>query len=108
MALHRVKRFTPFDPVIKRTEAVVDGKDGEFQVAKGAPQVVLELAANREKIHDQVNQDVEGMAKLGYRSLGVIRNDGEGWKFLGIIGLQDRPVKIRPRPFDRPIGWGCV
>jgi len=35
--------FEPFDPVHKRTEASVKGKDGKtFKVAKGAPQVILE------------------------------------------------------------------
>ena len=31
------------------------------------------------------------MAKLGYRSLGVMSKDDGGWKFLGVIGLQDPP-----------------
>jgi len=39
--------FQPFDPVHKRTEAAVTGPDGTtFSVAKGAPQVIMELAAN--------------------------------------------------------------
>jgi H+-transporting ATPase len=38
----RITSFTPFDPVIKRTEATVEGKEGEFKVAKGAPQVALD------------------------------------------------------------------
>ncbi len=42
-----VVHFQPFDPVHKRTEATVKGKDGKtFKVTKGAPQVILELAAN--------------------------------------------------------------
>jgi H+-transporting ATPase len=91
MADFRVKRFTPFDPAVKRTEALVEGSKGEFQVAKGAPQVALEMAENRDAIGAQVNKDVEEMAGLGYRALGVTRKDGAGWKFLGILGLQDPP-----------------
>ncbi len=87
----KVKRFTPFDPVIKRTEAVVEGDEGDFQVAKGAPQVALQMARNKEAIQAQVNKGVEEMARLGYRALGVVRNDGAGWKFLGVLGLQDPP-----------------
>ena len=60
-------------------------------MAKGAPQVTLQMADNKAMIQAQVDHDVEDMAKLGYRSLGVVRNDGSGWKFLGIIGLQDPP-----------------
>jgi H+-transporting ATPase len=87
----KVAHFTPFDPVNKRTEAVISGEKGEFQVAKGAPQVALEMAENKETILVQVNKDVEDMAKLGYRSLGVMRKDNGGWIFLGVIGLQDPP-----------------
>ena len=37
----------PFDPVHKRTEATVKGPDGkQFKVAKGAPQVILQMATN--------------------------------------------------------------
>ncbi len=87
----KIKRFTPFDPVVKRTEALVQGDKGDFQVAKGAPQVVLEMAENKDAIKDQVNKDVEEMAGLGYRALGVVRKDTAGWMFLGILGLQDSP-----------------
>ena len=44
---YQVTHFTPFDPVHKRTEATVKGADGKtFKVTKGAPQVILALAAN--------------------------------------------------------------
>jgi H+-transporting ATPase len=44
---YQVVHFQPFDPVHKRTEATVKDADGkEFKVAKGAPQVILELSAN--------------------------------------------------------------
>ncbi|HEB86311.1 MAG TPA: metal-transporting ATPase, partial [Gammaproteobacteria bacterium] len=37
--------FVPFDPVHKRTEATIQDPDGHsFQVSKGAPQVIMELA----------------------------------------------------------------
>ncbi len=87
----KVKEFTPFDPVSKRTEASVIGEKGEFRVAKGAPQIILELAENKDAIREQVNQNVDEMAKLGYRSLGVVIKYDIGWKFLGVIGLQDPP-----------------
>ena len=41
---YKVVHFQPFDPVHKRTEATVAGPDGrQFRVAKGAPQVILEM-----------------------------------------------------------------
>ena len=43
----RYLHFQPFDPVHKRTEATVKAADGkQFFVAKGAPQVVLQMSTN--------------------------------------------------------------
>ncbi len=40
----RVEQFIPFDPVSKRTEALVRGSGGQtFRVSKGAPQVIAAL-----------------------------------------------------------------
>jgi len=87
----KVQAFTPFDPVSKRTEASISGEKGKFLVAKGAPKIILELAENKDTIREQVNQNVDEMAKSGYRSLGVVIKYDIGWKFLGVIGLQDPP-----------------
>jgi H+-transporting ATPase len=85
--------FTPFDPVSKRTEAEIRGADGRFfKTSKGAPQVILALAPNREEIASAVNSAIEDYAKKGYRALGVARTDEEGnWQFLGILSLFDPP-----------------
>ncbi|MFX1283729.1 MAG: HAD-IC family P-type ATPase, partial [Promethearchaeota archaeon] len=43
---YKVTKFTPFDPVIKHTEATILDADGtSFKVAKGAPQVILSLVS---------------------------------------------------------------
>jgi H+-transporting ATPase len=85
--------FTPFDPVSKRTEAEIRGADGRFfKTSKGAPQVILALAPNREEIASAVNSAIKDYAKKGYRALGVARTDEEGnWQFLGILSLFDPP-----------------
>ena len=52
---YQVVHFQPFDPVHKRTEATVKGADGkQFKVAKGAPQVILALAANAGEVKPAV------------------------------------------------------
>ncbi len=84
--------FLPFDPVHKRTEAMVEAADGSvFRVTKGAPQVILALDPEAEQIAEMVNGAVNAFAMKGYRSLGVARSGGEGtpWKFLGVIPLFD-------------------
>jgi len=90
---YQVVHFQPFDPVHKRTEATVKDKDGKtFKSTKGAPQVILALAANADQVKTAVNQAVDGFAQRGFRSLGVARSDQEGkWQFLGVLPLFDPP-----------------
>ncbi len=92
---YKVVHFQPFDPVHKRTEATVKGRDGkEFKVSKGAPQVMLELASNAGKVKSAVDKAVNDFAARGFRSLGVARAEGEGkWQFIGVLPLFDPPRK---------------
>ena len=92
---YKVVHFQPFDPVHKRTEATVKGKDGkEFKVTKGAPQVILELASNAGKVKTAVDKAVNDFAARGFRSLGVARAAGDGkWQFIGVLPLFDPPRK---------------
>ena len=88
----KVSSYKPFDPVSKRSEATVEGKDGHgFQVTKGAPQVVLSLVHDK-GVEEVVNEDVNGFAEKGYRALGVARTDnGKDWGYAGLIALSDPP-----------------
>ena len=90
---YQVVHFQPFDPVHKRTEATVEGADGkEFKVAKGAPQVILELAADAEQVKPAIEEAVNEFAARGFRSLGVARADQAGkWQFVGVLPLFDPP-----------------
>ena len=90
---YQVTNFQPFDPVHKRTEATVKAEDGStFKVTKGAPQVILELAANAAAVKDAVDKAVNDFATRGYRALGVARADGDGkWQLLGVLPLFDPP-----------------
>jgi H+-transporting ATPase len=93
LAGYDVGHFQPFDPVHKRTEATVKAADGtSFKVTKGAPQVIMELAANAKEVKAAVDAAVDGFAKRGYRSLGVARAEGDGdWQLLGVLPLFDPP-----------------
>jgi len=89
---YRIARFTPFDPVRKRTEAEVSGNGTTFKVSKGAPQVILELADPDVATCTQADHKVEELAAKGYRTLGVARTDEHGkWEFLGLIPMSDPP-----------------
>jgi len=89
----QVLHFQPFDPVHKRTEATIKGADGkQFFVAKGAPQVILEMATNVGEVKPAVEKAINEFAGRGFRSLGVARADEEGkWKFVGMLPLFDPP-----------------
>jgi H+-transporting ATPase len=85
-------KFIPFDPVHKRTEATVKDGDNTFKVTKGAPQVVLELCHLDGEIQAKAKEAVDALAAKGYRTLGVARaDDGDAWRFLGILPLYDPP-----------------
>jgi H+-transporting ATPase len=90
---YQVLHFQPFDPVHKRTEATVKAADGkQFFVAKGAPQVVLQMSTNADEVKPAVEKAVNGFAGRGFRSLGVARADEPGkWKFVGVLPLFDPP-----------------
>jgi H+-transporting ATPase len=89
----KVTSFRPFDSVVKRTEATVQGEDGsQFKVTKGAPQAILALAEDKKAINDKLTEDVNEFAKKGYRALGVARTNRENkWQFAGLIALFDPP-----------------
>ncbi|MGA9626376.1 MAG: plasma-membrane proton-efflux P-type ATPase, partial [Bryobacteraceae bacterium] len=90
---YQVVHYQPFDPVHKRTEATVKAVDGHmFKVTKGAPQVILELAANAAQVNPAVEKAINEFAVRGFRSLGVARSDAQGqWQFLGVLPLFDPP-----------------
>jgi H+-transporting ATPase len=91
-ASYTVKHFTPFDPVHKRTEASISGPNEDFKVTKGAPQVILDLAANAETVKARVGKTIDEFATRGFRSLGVARTDQQGhWQFQGVLPLYDPP-----------------
>ena len=90
---YRVTHFQPFDPVHKRTEATVQGPDGQaFRVSKGAPQVILSLVADAQEVQAGVERAVDDFAAHGFRALGVARTDERGsFCLLGVLPLSDPP-----------------
>ena len=88
---YEIVKFTPFDPIHKRAEATVKNGDISFQIAKGAPQIILELVQNA-NLNKRIENEVDRLAVEGYRALGVAKKDGNGkWHYLGLIPLFDPP-----------------
>lgn len=86
-------QFVPFDPVHKKTESTLkDSQNRTFKVAKGAPQVILQMCLPDGDTLGKAQKLVNDLAAKGYRTLGVARLDnGDSWHFLGILPLLDPP-----------------
>ncbi|CAO3579972.1 unnamed protein product [Absidia cylindrospora] len=111
--------FTPFNPVIKRTEItykrISDGK--VMRATKGMSHFILDLCT-RDKTEQQVhalNSDVDEFARRGLRSLAVAvdevpsgQPDGEGMGFrlVGLLPIYDPPRSDTKETIDRAIGLG--
>ncbi len=88
--------FTPFDPIRKRTEALVAHDEERLKVVKGAPQVVFALCErvnHHEEVLEQAQEQVEAFAEKGYRTLAVAvsRDGGETYELVGLIPFYDPP-----------------
>ncbi len=83
------KKFTPFDPSIKRTEAVIIENGKETHIIKGAPQVVASLCGN---VPENFNSDVVNFSSQGFRIIAVAYGQ-DNLNLIGIISLYDPPRK---------------
>ncbi len=84
--------FIPFDPVRKRTEALIADGEQRFRVMKGAAQVLLELAELPDNEAIAIHHTVDLLAGKGYRTLAVARQEaGQKPELIGLIPLIDPP-----------------
>lgn len=89
---YQVVDFRPFDPTRKRAEADVEHDGAKFSVAKGAPQVILDLVDAEEDQRRDISDKVDKLGEEGFRALGVARTGDDGrWRYLGILPLLDPP-----------------
>ena len=86
-------KFSPFDPVIKRTEAVVQDKTGnKIKIIKGATQVIIEKCKTQINNGKDYENKINEFAKMGYRVIGVACSYNEKeWNLIGFIPLYDPP-----------------
>ena len=90
---YTLKKFIPFDPVRKRTEAVYEVDGCELVVTKGAPQVIIEQSDTKAFDKAKAYEQVEAFAAKGFRTLGVAyrRCEEDRYHFVGLIPLFDPP-----------------
>jgi H+-transporting ATPase len=88
--------FTPFDPLTKKSEAIIERNGQRFRAAKGAPQVILSLCKMADETREKFNSDVESLSRKGYRTLAVAKSDGEDLDSLVLVGLLSLADPPRP------------
>ncbi len=89
---YTVVKFTPFDPVSKRTEAALRLGRKDLRVSKGAPQVILDLTAPDADTRKAAEDRVDALARQGYRAIAVARAEGNrDWRYLGLLPIFDPP-----------------
>jgi H+-transporting ATPase len=105
LARYETVEFRPFDPERKRAEARVRDAGGRaFEVAKGAPQAIAELDSDGGG--EEMDTAVADLAARGFRSLAVARNDGDGWRALGVLPLHDPPREDSRATISEASGLG--
>ncbi|MEM0258034.1 MAG: plasma-membrane proton-efflux P-type ATPase [Thermofilum sp.] len=98
LKLERYKRvsYTPFNPAIKRSEAIVEAEGELFKVVMGAPQVVLDLCECPIETRREVEEKLEELSRRGYRSLAVAKSERGDLNKLSIVGLIALTDPVRP------------
>ncbi len=106
----RQKRFIPFDPVKKRTEAVIEGNGCETVVTKGAPQVILSLSKIDPQQKGVVERRVAEFAEKGFRTIGVAFRgyEEEEYTFVGLIPLYDPPREDSKEAIEEARRYGIA
>jgi H+-transporting ATPase len=99
--------YTPFDPSLKRTEAVIEEGGRKYRAVKGAPQTVLSLCPGTEpEVVRRFEETVADASRKGFRAVAVAATgdaigadaraggwpEGENLELLGVLFLAD-PVR---------------
>ncbi|MEM3848721.1 MAG: plasma-membrane proton-efflux P-type ATPase [Zestosphaera sp.] len=99
--------FKPFTPETKRSEALVQLQGRRVRVVKGAPQVLLQLAADDNK--ENIGKSVEELSKEGLRPLAIaVETQQSTIKIVGLLGLYDRPREDSRQFIDAMRGFGVT
>jgi H+-transporting ATPase len=82
-----VTNFKPFDPAAKMAEATAIDHGREIRIIKGAPLAIGAVAP----IDAQATEQVEALARAGYRTLAVAIGPSGSFELIGLIAFGDPP-----------------
>jgi len=92
------KKFVPFDPSTRRTEATIEKEGQQFLVLKGAVNTITPLCKNSQEQLTMMEKDMEALSAKGYRAIAVAKGTTkDDLKLVGIAALYDRPRPDSPR-----------
>ena len=88
------KKFIPFDPSTRKTEAIVEKKGEKFRVIKGAVSAVMHACCTKEDEKATIEQKMSDLANKGYRVMAVaVGKEASAIEIVGLVGLYDKPRK---------------
>jgi H+-transporting ATPase len=91
---YKQKKFIPFDPSTRKTEAIVEKKGESFRVIKGAVSAVMQACGTKEDEKATIEQKMDVLANKGYRVMAVaIGKETLAMEMVGLVGLYDKPRK---------------
>jgi H+-transporting ATPase len=97
---YRQISYTPFNPSIKKTEAIIENNGKRFRAVKGAAQVLISICRNMEKdTIEKLNKTVEDFSRKGYRTIAVAVSEFDDLDNIKLMGLL--PLSDPPRPDSR-------
>ncbi len=92
---HKQVDYTPFNPSIRRTEAMIQYNGAKYKVVKGAAQVIIPMCASIEKqALELIHSTIDELSQKGYRTIAVAKSENENFedlKFVGLLSLADPP-----------------
>ena len=87
--------YTPFNPGIKKTEAVVKTAGKSFRVIKGAAQTILGMSSETDgMVLDEADKAVQEFSERGFRTIAVALSESENrdrFSLAGLIAIADPP-----------------
>ncbi len=86
------KKFVPFDPSTRRTEAIVEKQNQTLRVTKGAVLAVSEVCQLTKEELAEVNKKMDALADKGYRVIAVAAGkESSKMHLVGLVALYDKP-----------------
>ena len=89
---YKQKKFTPFDPSTRRTEAIVEKQGQTLRVTKGAVSAITEVCQPTKEELAEINSKTDAFAEKGYRVIAVAAGKESGrMDLVGLVALYDKP-----------------